>query len=100
VLLGFPKDLLLPPIHWKGEMMSPSTPFVCLSMESCCLIASLIAVNYNAKNNLDTLGLQVQSVVSGEYILHKGDSRVYMELSGNWMRKYSLLSSSSNPAGK
>jgi DNA-directed RNA polymerase beta' subunit len=29
-----------------------------------------------------TLGLQVQSVVSAKYFLHKGDSRIYIELSG------------------
>ena len=44
------------------------------------------------------LGLHVQSVVSAEYFHHKGDSRVYIELSGNGVKSYLSLSSSSNPA--
>jgi hypothetical protein len=46
------------------------------------------------------LGLQVQSFVSVEYFPHKGDSRVYIELSVNWTKEYTLLSSFSNHAGK
>lgn len=42
----------------------------------CVLVLSLDIM-------LMTLGLQVQSVVSAEYFPHKGDSRVYIELSGN-----------------
>jgi hypothetical protein len=49
---------------------------------------------------LITLGLQVQSVASAEYLPHKGDSGVYIELSGNLLKEYSLQSSSSNPASK
>jgi hypothetical protein len=45
-----------------------------------------------------TLGLQVESVVSKEYFSHKGDSRVYIELSVNEIKRYLSSSSSSNPA--
>jgi hypothetical protein len=45
-----------------------------------------------------TLGLQVESVVSAEYFSHKGDSRVYIELSVNEIKRYLSSSSSSNPA--
>jgi hypothetical protein len=44
------------------------------------------------------LGLQVQSVMLAEYFPHKGDSSVYIELSGNGVKRYLSLSSSRNPA--
>jgi hypothetical protein len=47
---------------------------------------------------VNALGLQVQSVVAREDFLQKGDSMVYIELSGNWLWVISSLSSSSNPA--
>jgi hypothetical protein len=59
-----------------------------------------MTVNSNAKKNLDTLGHQVQSVVSTEYFPNNGNSRVYIELSGNWTKECTLLISSSNPTNK
>jgi hypothetical protein len=35
------------------------------------------------QKDLETLGHQVKSVVSVEYLPHKGNSNVYIELSGN-----------------
>jgi hypothetical protein len=59
---------------------------------------SLIALDSTIKRVLITLGLQVQSVASAEYIPHKGDSIVYIELLGNGVKRYLSLSSSSSPA--
>jgi hypothetical protein len=47
--------------------------------------------------NVMMLGVQVQSVVLAEYFPHKGDSTVYIELSGNIIKSCLSLSSSSNP---
>jgi predicted site-specific integrase-resolvase len=45
------------------------------------------------------LELQVQSVIASVYF-HKGDLRVYIELSGNWLEAEFLFSSSSNMQSK
>jgi hypothetical protein len=66
--------------------------------EKFCFEQRLVVIS--TLTDVVTLRLQEQSVVVKEDFSHKDDSRVYIELSENWMQECTLLSSSNNHPSK